>query len=167
MSTNQTPPQQQDQHADAPYGDARAHENYSRADTTSEKTSVPQAQPFTLRVRIVQIIFLLLGVTGTLALAYWQWTRFTSAQGDFQNLGYALQWPLFGGFLILGYTKYIHYERERLAGEDQAAVSPTIRESMREIPDSFMSLPGQHKPTDLHPAEMNDDRRRKARNHSQ
>jgi hypothetical protein len=31
-------------------------------------------------------------------LAWWQWTRFESAGGTFQNLGYVLQWPLFGLF---------------------------------------------------------------------
>lgn len=31
-------------------------------------------------------------------LAYWQWTRYSSAGGSFQNLGYVLQWPLFGLF---------------------------------------------------------------------
>jgi len=31
-------------------------------------------------------------------LAWWQWDRFTSATGTFQNLGYVLQWPLFGLF---------------------------------------------------------------------
>lgn len=31
-------------------------------------------------------------------LAYWQWQRFESASGTWQNLGYVLQWPLFGLF---------------------------------------------------------------------
>lgn len=31
-------------------------------------------------------------------LAWWQWERFESASGTFQNLGYVLQWPLFGLF---------------------------------------------------------------------
>jgi hypothetical protein len=31
-----------------------------------------------------------------LSLAWWQWERFESANGTFQNLGYVLQWPLFG-----------------------------------------------------------------------
>ena|SRR5215217_4548402 len=31
-------------------------------------------------------------------LAWWQWERFSSANGTFQNLGYVLQWPLFGLF---------------------------------------------------------------------
>ncbi|GAA2983896.1 hypothetical protein [Actinokineospora diospyrosa] len=29
-------------------------------------------------------------------LAWWQWERFSSTNGTFQNLGYVLQWPLFG-----------------------------------------------------------------------
>ncbi|MGQ0840147.1 hypothetical protein [Actinokineospora sp.] len=29
-------------------------------------------------------------------LAWWQWQRFSAANGTFQNLGYVLQWPLFG-----------------------------------------------------------------------
>lgn len=31
-------------------------------------------------------------------LALWQWNRFESATGTWQNLGYVLQWPLFGLF---------------------------------------------------------------------
>jgi len=31
-------------------------------------------------------------------LAVWQWERFQSASGTLQNLGYVLQWPLFGLF---------------------------------------------------------------------
>jgi DNA-binding transcriptional regulator of glucitol operon len=31
-------------------------------------------------------------------LAWWQWDRYQSATGTLQNLGYVLQWPLFGVF---------------------------------------------------------------------
>ena len=31
-------------------------------------------------------------------LAWWQWQRFESTSGTWQNLGYVLQWPLFGLF---------------------------------------------------------------------
>lgn len=31
-------------------------------------------------------------------LAWWQWSRFREAGGDWQNFGYALLWPLFGLF---------------------------------------------------------------------
>lgn len=37
-------------------------------------------------------------LVGCCGLAWWQWTRFESAAGTFQNLGYVLQWPLFGLF---------------------------------------------------------------------
>ena len=33
-----------------------------------------------------------------LALALWQWEQYSAAGGSVQNLGYVLQWPLFGLF---------------------------------------------------------------------
>jgi hypothetical protein len=33
-----------------------------------------------------------------LGLAWWQWLRYESVSGSWQNLGYVLQWPLFGLF---------------------------------------------------------------------
>lgn len=35
---------------------------------------------------------------GACVLAWWQWDRYQSASGTLQNLGYVLQWPLFGLF---------------------------------------------------------------------
>jgi DNA-binding transcriptional regulator of glucitol operon len=52
----------------------------------------------------------IVAAAGCLALAWWQWTRFGSASGDFQNLGYALQWPLFAGFCVYAYYKFVRYE---------------------------------------------------------
>lgn len=40
-------------------------------------------------------------VAGFLLLGWWQWTRFESTGGSVQNLGYALQWPFFAGFVAL------------------------------------------------------------------
>ncbi|MBC2681046.1 hypothetical protein GSS87_01185 [Corynebacterium sp. 4HC-13] len=110
------------------------------------------------------MIFIVLAVLATIGLAYWQWCRFTSAQGDFQNLGYALQWPIFGAFIVVVYRKYIQYERERLNGDEMAAVPKAHRESMTEIPEDFIHLPGQRVPTDLNSQEiLTDDRRQQAR----
>lgn len=39
-----------------------------------------------------------LGLVAGIGLAWWQWDRYSSAGGTFQNLGYVLQWPLFGLF---------------------------------------------------------------------
>jgi DNA-binding transcriptional regulator of glucitol operon len=52
----------------------------------------------------------IVGAAGCLALAWWQWTRFESTSGSFQNLGYALQWPLFAGFVVYAYYKFVRYE---------------------------------------------------------
>jgi DNA-binding transcriptional regulator of glucitol operon len=49
---------------------------------------------------------------GCMALAWWQWSRFQSNSGTFQNLGYALQWPMFGVFCFYGYYKFVRFEEE-------------------------------------------------------
>jgi len=47
-----------------------------------------------------------------LALGWWQWQRYESVSGTGQNLGYALQWPLFAGFVVYAYRKFVRYEEE-------------------------------------------------------
>jgi DNA-binding transcriptional regulator of glucitol operon len=47
-----------------------------------------------------------------LGLAWWQWERFQSVTGTGQNLGYALQWPLFAAFVVYAYRKFVRYEEE-------------------------------------------------------
>jgi hypothetical protein len=45
------------------------------------------------------IVFLcVLSLVACVGLAWWQWQRFESNTGSWQNLGYVLQWPLFGLF---------------------------------------------------------------------
>ena len=39
-----------------------------------------------------------LSLVACVGLALWQWQRFESNTGTWQNLGYVLQWPLFGLF---------------------------------------------------------------------
>ncbi|MDO5032918.1 hypothetical protein [Corynebacterium sp.] len=56
-----------------------------------------------------------------LFLAYWQWTRFKSGSGTFQNLGYAFQWPLFAVFVVYAYRTAMKYENERIDRENEAA----------------------------------------------
>jgi DNA-binding transcriptional regulator of glucitol operon len=55
-------------------------------------------------------VLVILAAGGCLALGWWQWTRFQSAAGSFQNLGYALQWPAFAGFCVYAYRKFVRYE---------------------------------------------------------
>ncbi|WP_066898600.1 hypothetical protein [Mycolicibacterium houstonense] len=64
----------------------------------------------TRRRRPALIALVILGAAGCLALAWWQWTRYESASGTFQNLGYALQWPMFAGFCFYAYYKFVRYE---------------------------------------------------------
>jgi DNA-binding transcriptional regulator of glucitol operon len=60
--------------------------------------------------RIALILGVIVAASGCLALGWWQWTRFESNSGTFQNLGYAVQWPMFAAFCVYAYRKFIHYE---------------------------------------------------------
>jgi DNA-binding transcriptional regulator of glucitol operon len=83
----------------------------------------------TRRRRPALIALVTVGAGGCLALAWWQWTRFESASGDFQNLGYALQWPLFAGFCVYAYYKFVRYE--------EAPPEPK-RDAVTEIPEDLL-----------------------------
>jgi DNA-binding transcriptional regulator of glucitol operon len=72
----------------------------------------------------------IIAAVGCLALGWWQWQRFESASGSFQNLGYALQWPLFAGFCVYGYRKFVRYE--------EAAPETHRSDDITEIPDGLL-----------------------------
>ena len=67
-----------------------------------------------IRVRAWHIVLLVLAVITTLLLAYWQWTRYQSGTGTFQNLGYALQWPFFGAFFVYAYRAGLRMENNKI-----------------------------------------------------
>jgi DNA-binding transcriptional regulator of glucitol operon len=69
----------------------------------------------------------LLAVVGGLLLAWWQWNRYQSASGTLQNLGYVLQWPLFGVFPAFMFWR-IHRttKRERTYEAQPETAPPTI-----------------------------------------
>jgi DNA-binding transcriptional regulator of glucitol operon len=50
-------------------------------------------------------------VIATGLLAWWQWDRAHDAGGSFQNLGYALQWPLFGVFTLFFWYRLTRLDR--------------------------------------------------------
>ncbi|MGW7539270.1 hypothetical protein [Amycolatopsis sp. NPDC054798] len=61
-------------------------------------------------------------------LAWWQWDRFTSATGTFQNLGYVLQWPLFGLFPAFMFWRIKKLrEREEAAAEKPEPAPAPVR----------------------------------------
>ncbi|WP_181771179.1 hypothetical protein [Amycolatopsis pittospori] len=64
-------------------------------------------------------------------LAWWQWERFSSASGTFQNLGYVLQWPLFGLFPAFMFWR-IRTLRRRAAEAD--AQEQVVETAVPEVP---------------------------------
>jgi DNA-binding transcriptional regulator of glucitol operon len=78
----------------------------------------------TRRRRFALIALVILAAGGCLALGWWQWTRYESTSG-FQNLGYALQWPMFAGFCVYAYRKFVRYEQ---APPEQPSSTDTITE---------------------------------------
>ncbi|MDU0479795.1 hypothetical protein QVA66_11195 [Staphylococcus chromogenes] len=99
----------------------------------------PQPQHPKKKVRFSHVIFIALAVAATLGLAYWQWTRFQSGTGTFQNLGYAIQWPAFGAFIVWAYRRYIQLENEYA----ETGIAPVEMEKQRtgevtEISEDFL-----------------------------
>lgn len=65
----------------------------------------------------------LIAVVGGLLLAWWQWNRYQSATGTLQNLGYVLQWPLFGVFPAFMFWR-IHRTAQRERAHDAVPEQP-------------------------------------------
>lgn len=61
-----------------------------------------------------------------LGLARWQWDRAQSVTGDWQNLGYALQWPLFAVVLLAAWLRFLWLEQHRgpTRAPPESAVNP-------------------------------------------
>jgi len=76
------------------------------------------------------IILVIAAAAGCLALGWWQWTRFESAAGTFQNLGYAMQWPFFAGFCVYAYRRFVRYE--------DAPPQPSDPDRITEIPAGLL-----------------------------
>lgn len=56
----------------------------------------------------------LVSFVGCVGLAWWQFTRFESATGDWQNFGYMLLWPVFGLF-----PTFMVWRLRRLRAQDR------------------------------------------------
>ena len=89
----------------------------------------------TARWLLLHLLFVAAVVT-TGFLAWWQWDRAHEAGGSFQNLGYALQWPMFGAFtLFLWYRVARMHLHETFASEDADAQSSDAQSSDARSPD--------------------------------
>ena len=75
------------------------------------------------RRRPALIILVIVAACGCLALGWWQWTRFQEPSGTLQNLGYALQWPMFAWFCVYAYRKFVRYEEVPPEPRNSGAVS--------------------------------------------
>ncbi|MBK1788660.1 hypothetical protein [Prauserella cavernicola] len=80
-------------------------------------------------------------------LAWWQWERFSSAGGSFQNLGYVLQWPLFGLFPAFMFWRIRRLNRQHRAENAPGSESPGSEQG---TPSSGRSEWG-HRPADVPP----------------
>lgn len=87
--------------------------------------SIPRRRRFGL------ILLATVAAAGCLALGWWQFSRWESNTGSFQNLGYALQWPMFAGFCVYAYRKFIRYE-------ESPPEPPSATGVVTEIPDGLL-----------------------------
>lgn len=67
-------------------------------------------------------------------LGRWQWDRAQSPTGDWQNLGYALQWPLFAIVLVAGWARFLWLEQHR-------ALETELPQAETPEPDIMLSSP--------------------------
>jgi DNA-binding transcriptional regulator of glucitol operon len=67
--------------------------------------------------RLGVIALCVVSFVGCLGLAWWQFQRYESATGDWQNFGYMLLWPLFGVF-----PTFMVWRLRRLRAQDRQPV---------------------------------------------
>ncbi|WP_420040403.1 transcriptional regulator [Gordonia sp. MP11Mi] len=91
------------------------------------------ASPIQKRHRPALIALVVVAAVACLALAWWQWSRFESSSGTFQNLGYALQWPAFAIAVLYAYRRFVVME-----GDPDAVVDKTSKRGPSEIPDGIL-----------------------------
>ncbi|MDQ3762238.1 MAG: hypothetical protein M3460_11285 [Actinomycetota bacterium] len=82
-------------------------------------------------------------------LGSWQWDRAQSSTGDWQNLGYALQWPLFTIVLAAAWARFLWLEQHR-----SETVCP---EPERALSDPTPNLPSPAAQRPAHPPIREDD----------
>nr|WP_245650064.1 hypothetical protein [Millisia brevis] len=65
-----------------------------------------------MRRRVIQVVFVVAAAATCLVLGWWQLQRYESTSGTGQNLGYALQWPLFAAFVVFAYRRFLQLEED-------------------------------------------------------
>ncbi|MBV9728387.1 MAG: hypothetical protein JO309_03020 [Pseudonocardiales bacterium] len=74
-------------------------------------------------------------------LGRWQWDRAHSPTGDWQNLGYALQWPLFAVALAVAWARFLWLEQHRVP-----EVGSPGPETVRSGPTTTLAPPVPRRP---------------------
>lgn len=82
-----------------------------------------------VKVRAWHILLLTAAVITCLLLARWQWHRYQSGTGTFQNLGYAMQWPFFAAFFVYAYRMGIKMENEKIDAENAGSTMEDLYEA--------------------------------------
>jgi DNA-binding transcriptional regulator of glucitol operon len=113
-----------------------AWRSYRSGDGQKSLRRYLQGVSTTRRRRPALIALVIFAACSCLALGWWQWTRFQSTSGTFQNLGYALQWPLFAWFCVYAYRNFVRYE--------ETPPEPRNKGVLTEIPAGL--LPERPKP---------------------
>lgn len=113
----------------------------ARADTTTDSAlgvagwpgvSVGVVNGGLMARRLGIVVVCVVSLVGCVGLAWWQWERFESATGSWQNLGYVLQWPLFGLF-----PAFMFWRLRKL----RAATAPAPRRVERQEPEPWKAAP--------------------------
>ncbi|MGW0228868.1 hypothetical protein ACWDWO_11185 [Actinopolymorpha singaporensis] len=69
-------------------------------------------------------LVVVLAVAAFLFLAWWQLGRFESRTGDWQNFGYALQWPFFAVFAVYVWWRLLRESRRGSSERETANARP-------------------------------------------
>jgi DNA-binding transcriptional regulator of glucitol operon len=76
-------------------------------------------------------------------LGGWQWDRAHSPTGGWQNLGYALQWPLFALALAAAWVRFLWLEQHRVPEAGSAG-----RQAVRSGPTANLTPPAPRRRAD-------------------
>ncbi|GAB2637131.1 hypothetical protein GCM10027169_01410 [Gordonia jinhuaensis] len=86
------------------------------------------------RHRPALIALVIVAAVVCLAMAWWQWDRYESSSGTGQNLGYALQWPMFAVAFVYAYRRFVVLESD----PEEAEKVRTNNHKVTEIPQGLL-----------------------------
>lgn len=91
---------------------------------------------------LLHLVFVAAAVT-TFWLGWWQWQSAHEAGGSFRNLGYALQWPLFGVFTLFLWYQVARMDRDGSREEHPDAAAASEPETAQAPEDPEVAAPAR------------------------